>query len=158
MRGEWSDETAWSGWVCKFRIEAARCFRQVAAILDWAENRHDQSISESDIRRIAVHTASMEPPRNRDGRSKNHLSRVCMNQVMGIRMPTPLPRPKEARRAKKGRTRGPHPSSLVIASGVARVVIRKEGCWKAKNSLVADNSKSERQRREQQGQRKNFVL
>ena len=53
MRGVKGDENAWSGWVYKFRIEPAGCFRQVAAILDWAENRHDQPISESDIRQIA---------------------------------------------------------------------------------------------------------
>ena len=62
MRGEKSDETAWSGWVFKFRIEAAGCSRQVAAILDWAENRHDQSISESDTRQIVVQAASIESP------------------------------------------------------------------------------------------------
>ena len=60
MRGEKSDETAWSRWVYKFHIEAAGCFREVAAILDWAENRHDQSISESDIRQITVQAASIE--------------------------------------------------------------------------------------------------
>ena len=42
-----------------------------------------------------------------------------------MRVPTPLPRPKEASRAKKGRTRCPDPSSLVIASGVAHMVIRR---------------------------------
>ena len=62
MKRERSDETAWSRWVYKFRIEAAGCFRQVAAILDWAENRHDQSISESDIRQITVQAASIESP------------------------------------------------------------------------------------------------
>ena len=36
IRGERSDETAWSGWVYKFRVEAAGCFRPAAAILDWA--------------------------------------------------------------------------------------------------------------------------
>ena len=33
MRGVKGDENAWSGWVYEFRIEAARCFRQEAAIL-----------------------------------------------------------------------------------------------------------------------------
>ena len=62
MRGVKGDANAWSGWVYKFRVEAAECFRQVAAILDWAENRHDQSISESVIRQIAVQAASIESP------------------------------------------------------------------------------------------------
>ena len=44
MRGEMCDENGCSGWVYKFLIEAAGCFRQVAAILDWAENRHDQPL------------------------------------------------------------------------------------------------------------------
>ena len=50
------------GRVYKFRIEAAGCFRPVASILDWAENRHDQPISELDIRHIAVQAASIESP------------------------------------------------------------------------------------------------
>ena len=45
---------AWSGWVYEFRIEAARCFRQVAA------NRHDQPISDSDIQLLAAQAASKE--------------------------------------------------------------------------------------------------
>ena len=36
-------------WRYKFRVEASRCFRQAAAILDWAEDRYYQLISESDI-------------------------------------------------------------------------------------------------------------
>ena len=40
-------------------------------------------------------------------------------------MSTKLPRPKEARRAEKGRTRGPDPNSLAIVSGVVRTVIRR---------------------------------
>ena len=89
MRGERSDETAWSGWVYKFRTEAAGCFRQVAAILDWAENRPSQTFV-----RLLRRLRQLSPPRNRDGRSRNHFSRMRTNQVMGIRMPTSLPRPK----------------------------------------------------------------
>ena len=37
-----------------FRVEASRCFRQAAAILDWAEDRYDQWISESDIEQGAA--------------------------------------------------------------------------------------------------------
>ena len=40
------------------------CFRQVAAILDWAENRHDQPTSESDVRQNVVQAASMVPIRD----------------------------------------------------------------------------------------------
>ena len=52
------DEKAWPDWRYKFRVEASRCFRQAAAILDWAEDRHDQSISESDIQQVAATTCS----------------------------------------------------------------------------------------------------
>ena len=37
----------------KFRVEALRCFHHAAAILDWAENRSDQPISEADIQQVA---------------------------------------------------------------------------------------------------------
>ena len=49
----------------------------MAAILDWAEHRHDQSISESDIRQIAVQAASIESP-EKQGRTieKSHQSNV----------------------------------------------------------------------------------
>ena len=46
------DEKAWPDWRCKFRVEASRCFRQAAAILDWAEDRYNQPISESDIQQV----------------------------------------------------------------------------------------------------------
>ena len=65
------------------------------------------------------------PPRHRCGRLRNLLSRRCMNQVVCPRMSTPLPRLKEARRAEKGRTRGPDPSSLAIVSGVVLTVMRR---------------------------------
>ena len=48
------DEKAWPDWRYKFRVEASRCFRRAAAILDWAEDRYDQPISESDIQQVAV--------------------------------------------------------------------------------------------------------
>ena len=48
------DEKAWPDWRCKFRVEATRCFRQAAAILDWAEDRRDQPISESEIQHVAA--------------------------------------------------------------------------------------------------------
>ena len=35
-------------------VEASRCFRQTAAILDCAEDRYDQPISESDIEQVAA--------------------------------------------------------------------------------------------------------
>ena len=41
------------------------------------------------------------------------------------RMSTHLPRLKEARRAAKGRTRGPDPSLLAIVSAVVHTVIRR---------------------------------
>ena len=74
MRGQKSDDNAESGWVYKFRIEAARCFRQVAAILDWAEDRRDRS------NQIAVQAESVESPEKqrrtieRSSRSKVHES------------------------------------------------------------------------------------
>ena len=46
------DEKAWLDWRYKFRVEASRCFRQAAAVLDWAEDRYDQPISESDIQQV----------------------------------------------------------------------------------------------------------
>ena len=42
-------------------------------------------------------------PRNRDGQSRNHLSRRCMNQVMCTRMSTP--RGKESEKGKDTRSR-----------------------------------------------------
>ena len=54
MKGFKGDEKAWPDWRYKFRVEAARCFRQAAAILDWAEDRCDQPISESDIQQVAA--------------------------------------------------------------------------------------------------------
>ena len=41
-------------WRYKFRVEASRCFRQAAAILDWAEDTYDHPISESDIQQVAA--------------------------------------------------------------------------------------------------------
>ena len=54
MKGFKGDEKAWADWRYKFRVEASRCFRQAAAILDWAEDRDDQPISESDVQQIAA--------------------------------------------------------------------------------------------------------
>ena len=54
MKGFKGDEKAWPDWRYKFRVEASRCFRQAAAIVDWAEDRHDQPISESDIQQVAA--------------------------------------------------------------------------------------------------------
>ena len=45
MKGFKGDEKAWPNWRYKFRVEAPRCFRQAAAILDWAEDRFDKPIS-----------------------------------------------------------------------------------------------------------------
>ena len=52
MKGFKGDEKAWPDWRYKFRVEASRCLPQAAAILDWAEDRYDQSISESDIQQV----------------------------------------------------------------------------------------------------------
>ena len=41
-------------WRYKFRVEASRSFRQAAAILDWAGDKHDLPISESDIQQVAA--------------------------------------------------------------------------------------------------------
>ena len=38
LRGFKGDEKDWPDWRYKFRVEASRCFRQAAAILDWAED------------------------------------------------------------------------------------------------------------------------
>ena len=54
VKGFRGDEKAWPDWRYKFRVEASRCFRQAAAILDWAEDRYDQPISESDIQQVAA--------------------------------------------------------------------------------------------------------
>ena len=54
MKGFKGDEKARPDWRYKFRVEASRYFQQAAAILDWAEDRHDQSISESDIQQVAA--------------------------------------------------------------------------------------------------------
>ena len=54
MKGFKGDEKAWPDWRYKFRVEASRCFRQAAAIVDWAEDRYDQPISESDIQQVAA--------------------------------------------------------------------------------------------------------
>ena len=54
MKGFKGDEKAWPDWQYKFRVEAARSFRQSAAILDWADDLYDQPISESDIQRVAA--------------------------------------------------------------------------------------------------------
>ena len=95
----------------------------MAAILDWAENRHDQSISESDIRQIAEQAASMESPE----KQRRTIEKSSQSKVYepGDVLSTPLPRLEEARRAEEGRTRGPDPSSLAIVSGVAHAVIRR---------------------------------
>ena len=42
MKGFKSDEKARPDWRYKFRVEASRCFKQAAAILDWPEDRYDQ--------------------------------------------------------------------------------------------------------------------
>ena len=54
IKGSKGAEKAWPDWRYKFRVEASRCFRQAAAILDWAEDRYDQPISESDIQQVAA--------------------------------------------------------------------------------------------------------
>ena len=54
MKGFKDDEKAWPDWRYKFFVEASRCFRQAAAILDWAEDRYDQPISESDLQHVAA--------------------------------------------------------------------------------------------------------
>ena len=54
MKGLKSDEKAWPDWRYKFRVEASKSFRQAAAILDWAVDVYEQTISESDIQRIAA--------------------------------------------------------------------------------------------------------
>ena len=54
MKGFKRDEKAWPDWRYKFRVEVSRCFRQAAAPLDWAEDRYDQPISESDIQHVAA--------------------------------------------------------------------------------------------------------
>ena len=54
MKGFKGNEKAWSDWRYKFRVEASRCFQQAAAILDWAEDKYDQQISESDIQQVAA--------------------------------------------------------------------------------------------------------
>ena len=48
------DEKAWPDWRYKFRVEASRCFRQVATILDWAEDKCDQPIPEADTQRVTA--------------------------------------------------------------------------------------------------------
>ena len=54
MKGFKGDEKAWPDWRYKLRVEASRCFRQAAAILDWADDRYDHPISESDIQPVAA--------------------------------------------------------------------------------------------------------
>ena len=54
MKGFKGDEKVWPDWRYKFRVEASRCFRQAAAILDWAEDRYDQPIAELDIQQVAA--------------------------------------------------------------------------------------------------------
>ena len=54
MKGLKCDEKAWPDWRYKFRVEASRCFRQAAAILDRAEDRYDRPISESGIQQVAA--------------------------------------------------------------------------------------------------------
>ena len=54
MKGFKGDEKAWPDWRYRFRVEASRCVRQAAAILDSAEDRYDQPISESDIQQVAA--------------------------------------------------------------------------------------------------------
>ena len=54
MKGIKGDEKAWPDWRYKFRVEASRCFRQAAWILDWLEDRYDQPISDSNIQHVAA--------------------------------------------------------------------------------------------------------
>ena len=54
MKGFKGNEKAWPDWRYKFRVEASRCFQQAAAILDWAEDKYDLLISESDIQQVAA--------------------------------------------------------------------------------------------------------
>ena len=44
IKGFKGDEKAWPDWRYKFRVEASRCFRQAGAVLDSAEDRHDEPI------------------------------------------------------------------------------------------------------------------
>ena len=60
MKGFKGDEKAWPDWRYKFRDEASRSFRQAAAILDWAEDKYDQRISESDIQQVAAKETWMD--------------------------------------------------------------------------------------------------
>ena len=54
MKGFRGNEKACPEWRSKFGVEASRCFQQAAAILDWAEDKYDQQISESDIQQVAA--------------------------------------------------------------------------------------------------------
>ena len=47
------DEKAWPDWR-EVSCRGFKCFRQAAAILHWAEDRYDQSTSESDIQQVAA--------------------------------------------------------------------------------------------------------
>ena len=54
LKGFKGDEKAWPDWRYKFRVETSSCFRQATAILDWAEDRYDQPVSESDIQHVVA--------------------------------------------------------------------------------------------------------
>ena len=53
--------------------------------------------------RLLCRLRLLSPPRNRDGRSRNHLSQMCMNQVMGIRMPNAPAKTEGGKESEKGK-------------------------------------------------------
>ena len=54
MKGFKGVEKVWPDWRYNFGVEASRCFRHTSAILDWAEDRYNQLISESDIQHVVA--------------------------------------------------------------------------------------------------------
>ena len=112
-------------------------FPSKAAILDWAENRHDQSIFQSDFRQIVVQAASMESPKNRGGPLTNPLSQRCESTDVHANADAPA---KTEGGKESERTRGPdqvHWSFLLVT---------------VKTSRSPTIFRPERQRREQQRQ------
>ena len=118
MRGVKVDENAWSGWVYKFLFEAAGCFRQVAAILDWAENRHDQPISESDIRQIAVQIASIES-------TEKQMRTIEKSSQSKVHESGDVPTDVDALAKTEGGKKSGKGKDARIVSGVVHSVIRR---------------------------------
>ena len=54
MKGFRTDDKTWPGGRYKFRVELSRSYWQAASILNWAEGRYEQPISESDIKQAAA--------------------------------------------------------------------------------------------------------